>query len=88
MFALSKAKFKTKLWAYNNAYFSWLFQAMLGHLSFGTHTLWWLKGAMQISVIGHPLEVPFQALQGHFMTRVAGSFRFQAARGPWHGATA
>ncbi len=47
-----------------------------------------LKGAMQISVIGHPLEVPFQALQGYFMTKVAGSFRFQMARGPWPGATA
>ncbi len=47
-----------------------------------------LKGAMQISVIGHPLEVPFQALQRYFMTKVAGSFRFQMARGPWPGATA
>ncbi len=54
---------------------------MLGQLSFGTHPLRRLKGAMQISVIGHPLEVPFQALQGYFMTRVAGSFRFQTARG-------
>ncbi len=59
-----------------------------GRLSFGTHPLRWLKGAMQISLIGHLLEVPFQALQGHFMTGVAGSFRFQTARRPWPGATA
>ncbi len=86
--ALSEVKFKTELWAYSNAYCCWLFQAMLSCLSFGTHTLRWLRGAMQISVIGHPLEVPFQALQGHFMTGVAGSFRFQTARGPWPGAMA
>ncbi len=37
MSALSEAKFKIELWAYNNAYCSWLFQAaMLGRLSFGT----------------------------------------------------
>ena len=66
--ALAGAKFKTEVLAYNNAYCSWLFQAMLGRLSFGTHPLRWLKGAMQISVIGHPLEVPFQALERYFMT--------------------
>ncbi len=60
----------------------------LGRLSFGTQPLQWLIGAMQISVIGHPLEVPFQALQGYFITSVAGSFRFQAARGSWPGAMA
>ncbi len=58
-----------------------------GCLSFGTHPLRWLEGAMQISVIGHPLEVPFQALQGYFMTRV-GHFilRRLGVRGqePWH----
>ncbi len=53
---------------------------MLGRLSFGTHTPRRLKGVMQISVNGHPLEVPFQALQGYFITRVAGSFPFQTAR--------
>ena len=37
-------------------------EATLGRLSFGTHPLRRLKGAMQISVIGHPLEVPLQAL--------------------------
>ncbi len=37
---------------------------VLGSLSFGTHTLRRLKCAMQISVIGQLLEVPFQALQG------------------------
>ncbi len=84
----SGSTFKTELLPYNNAYCSWLFQATLGHLSFGTHLLLRLKGAMQISVIGHPLGVPFQALQGYFITRVAGSFRFQTARGPWPGATA
>ena len=71
--ALAGAKFKTEYLAYNNAYCSWLFQATLDHLSFGTDPLWRLKGAMQISVIGHPLKVPFQ---GYFITRVAGSFRF------------
>ena len=61
---------------------------MVGRLSFGTDLLQWLKGAMEIFVIGHPLEVPFQALRGYFMTRVAGSFCFQMARGPWPGAMA
>ena len=41
-----------------------MFQATLGRLSFGTHPLWWLEGAMQISVIGHPLEVPISGLIG------------------------
>ncbi len=81
-------QFKTELLAYNNAYCSWLLQATLSRLSFWTNLLQWLKGAMQISVIGHPLAVPFQALQGYVMTRVAGSFRFQTARGPWPGAMA
>ncbi len=84
---LAGVKFKTELFAYHNAYCSWLFQATHGCLSFGTPPLRWLKGAMQFSVIG-PLEVPFQALQGYFMTRMAGSFHFQTARGPWPGATA
>ncbi len=84
---LARAKFKSELLTYNNAYCSWLFQATLGCLSFGTHTLQWLKGALQISVIGPPLEVLFQALQGYFMIRVAGHFRFQMDRGPWPGAT-
>ena len=43
---------------------------------------------MQISVIGHPLEVPLQALHGVLMTGVAGPFRFQTARGQWPGAAA
>ena len=63
----SGSSFKTRVLAYHNAYCSWLFQ---GRLSFGTppppptHTRR-LKGAMHISVIGHPLEVPLQALQGY-----------------------
>ncbi len=63
-------------------------QTTLGRLSFGTHPLWRLKCAMQISVIGHPLQVPFSGLTGVLMTRVAGSFRFQMSRGLWPGATA
>ncbi len=43
---------------------------------------------MQISVIGHPLEVPLSGLTGVLMTRVAGSFHFHMARGPWPGAMA
>ncbi len=35
-FPLTGVKFKTELLAYNNAYCSWLFQATLSRLSFGT----------------------------------------------------
>ncbi len=86
--ALAGAKFKPEVLAYNNAYCSWLFQAMLGCLSFGTPPYGGSKVPCRFSVIGHPLEVPFQALQGYLMTRVAGSFRYQMARGLWPGATA
>ena len=86
--ALAGSLFKTGVLAYYNGYCSWLFQATLGRLSFGTHTLRRLKDAMQISVIRHPLEVPLSGLTGVRMTRVAGSFHFQTARAPWPGATA
>ncbi len=79
--ALAGGKFKTELLAYNNAYCSWLFQATPGRLSFGTHTLRWLKGAMQISSIGHPLEVPFQPLQGSMARRHGIELRFDTELG-------
>ena len=57
---------------------------MLGRLSFGTPPLWWLKGGMQISVIGHPLQVPISGLTGALHDRwLAGSFvsRWLGVRG-------
>ena len=60
---------------------------MLGRLSFGTHTLRRLKGAMQISVIRHPLEVPISGLTGALHDRGGRVIHFQTARGPWPGAT-
>ena len=57
-------------------------------LSFGTHPLRWLIGAMQISVIGHPLEVPISGLTGALHNRGDRVIRFQTARGPWPGAMA
>ncbi len=74
--------FKTELQAYHNPYCFWLFQATLDLLSFGTHTLRWFKGAMQISVIGHPLEVPISGLTGALHDRGGWVIRFQTARGP------
>ncbi len=54
---------------------------MLGRLSFGTHTLRWRKGVMQISVIGHPLDTHFHDWGGRVID-------FEMARGPCPGPTA
>ncbi len=70
-------------------YCSWLFQATLGRLSFGTRPPpppWWLKGAMQISVIGHALEVPIPGLTRALHDQGGRFIRFQMAIRGWsHG---
>ncbi len=42
---------------------------------------------MQISVIGHPLEVPISGLTGALHDQGGRVICFQTARGPWPGAT-
>ncbi len=65
-------------------------QITLGRLSVGTHTLQWLKGAKQFSVIGHPFEVPV-AFPGYSRPGWLGHFasRQLEVRGlePWHRVT-
>ncbi len=55
---------------------------MLGRLSFGTHPLRWLKGAMRIFAIGHPLEAPISGLTEALHDRGGRDIHFQMARGP------